>query len=67
MDDSDWVDSTIPFGSGTVNTQIVSSTGVVGSSLQEVKKVIELRKIRLINFTEYLFINIPQILFQQNI
>ena len=29
MDDTDWVDSTIPFGSGFVNTQIVSTTGIV--------------------------------------
>ena len=29
MDDSDWVDSTIPFGTGSVNTQIISSIGVV--------------------------------------
>ncbi|MBN1302781.1 MAG: VCBS repeat-containing protein [Melioribacteraceae bacterium] len=29
MDNSDWVDSTIPFGEGNVNTQIVSTTGLV--------------------------------------
>lgn len=29
MDDTDWVNSTIPFGSGSVNTQIVSATGIV--------------------------------------
>jgi len=27
MDDADWVNSTIPFGAGDVNTQIVSGTG----------------------------------------
>ena len=29
MYDTDWVNSTIPFGSGSVNTQIVGTTGVV--------------------------------------
>ena len=29
MDDTDWINSTIPFGAGSVNTQIVSTTGVV--------------------------------------
>ncbi|HQP70831.1 MAG TPA: LamG domain-containing protein, partial [Clostridiales bacterium] len=29
MDDTDWVNSTIPFGDGHVNSQIVSTTGIV--------------------------------------
>ncbi|MCD4818033.1 MAG: LamG domain-containing protein, partial [Candidatus Cloacimonetes bacterium] len=32
MDDSDWIEFTIPFGAGNANTQIVSSTGIVDFS-----------------------------------